>query len=420
MRDLGQRHRQGRSSISSATSCCNERRQSIENRPYGVEELELPDAALARGAPVPPPGHRLARRTSQAATRRRREGVLRDLVRPGERVARRRGRLRPAEDARRSSSKWFGTIPSRGKPVDPPAPPGFGDQKTTLTGVVRKTVPDDVELAKVTHRLAIAASLRARRRRDGSPRERALHGQGEPPLQGARLRPEDRAGGRGRARVAGPRLGLRGRRRSCGPASIRRRSRRRSSSRSRSSATQPVSTRGARSRAQRLRDGVRRSPAERPGARVAPQHVPGRRSATPGTSQRDLDRYRKATAQDLLAYAKKVLVPGRGRRPHHRAEEGGEAMKRAGGPRRSSQRLLDRCPAAARRRPRRCRRRRRRTASQARPSLPPPPPDPLGTSARAADAAAVPPAVARRLHGDERHHGVAARAPRGARSSRAR
>jgi predicted Zn-dependent peptidase len=40
-------------------------------------------------------------------------------------------------------------VPSRGKPQDPGAP-GFTDQTTTLTGVVRQTVSDNVELAKVT------------------------------------------------------------------------------------------------------------------------------------------------------------------------------------------------------------------------------------------------------------------------------
>src|SRR5205807_8680407 len=44
---------------------------------------------------------------------------------------------------------WFGGVPSRSKPVDPGAP-GFTDQKTTLTSVVRETVPDNVELAKLT------------------------------------------------------------------------------------------------------------------------------------------------------------------------------------------------------------------------------------------------------------------------------
>jgi zinc protease len=50
---------------------------------------------------------------------------------------------------RQTLDGWFGTIPSRGRPVDPGAP-GFTDQKTTLSGVVRQTVQDDVELAKVT------------------------------------------------------------------------------------------------------------------------------------------------------------------------------------------------------------------------------------------------------------------------------
>jgi predicted Zn-dependent peptidase len=45
--------------------------------------------------------------------------------------------------------KWFSTLPSRGKPADPGAP-GFSDTRTTLTSVVRKTVNDNVQLAKVT------------------------------------------------------------------------------------------------------------------------------------------------------------------------------------------------------------------------------------------------------------------------------
>jgi predicted Zn-dependent peptidase len=34
-----------------------------------------------------------------------------------------------------------------------------------------------------------------------------------------------------------------------------------------------------------------------------------REQGDPGYVRRDLDRYRKATEQDLLAYAKKVLLP---------------------------------------------------------------------------------------------------------------
>jgi predicted Zn-dependent peptidase len=51
--------------------------------------------------------------------------------------------------ARELVDRWFGTIPSRGRPADPGAP-AFGDRRTTLSGVVRRTVPDDVELVKVT------------------------------------------------------------------------------------------------------------------------------------------------------------------------------------------------------------------------------------------------------------------------------
>ena len=53
------------------------------------------------------------------------------------------------QQAKALIDKNFGTIPSQGKPVDPGAP-GFSDEKTTLTTVVRQTVPDNVELTKIT------------------------------------------------------------------------------------------------------------------------------------------------------------------------------------------------------------------------------------------------------------------------------
>src|SRR5206468_1396967 len=44
--------------------------------------------------------------------------------------------------------RLFGTIPSKGKAKDPGAP-GFDDTKTTLTSIVRETLEDRVELARV-------------------------------------------------------------------------------------------------------------------------------------------------------------------------------------------------------------------------------------------------------------------------------
>jgi zinc protease len=53
------------------------------------------------------------------------------------------------EKIRPTLDTWFGSIPSHGKPADPGAP-GFSDEKTTLRGVVRATISDNVELTKVT------------------------------------------------------------------------------------------------------------------------------------------------------------------------------------------------------------------------------------------------------------------------------
>ena len=177
----------------------NERRQSIENRPYGGRGARRCRRSCGpTRPPVPSPRHRLAR-GPRGRERRRREAVLRHLVRPVERVARRRRRLRSRSRPRRSIEKNFGSIPSQGKPADPGAP-GFSDEKTTLTGVVRETIPDNVELDEGHGGLAVAAALRPGRRRARSARERPRSGQGEPAVQGARVRAEDRAGGLGAGR----------------------------------------------------------------------------------------------------------------------------------------------------------------------------------------------------------------------------
>ena len=70
------------------------------------------------------------------------------MVRPFERVARVAGDFDPAQ-AKALIEHAFGGIPSQGKPADPGAP-GYSDEKTTLKGVVRETMPDNVELTKIT------------------------------------------------------------------------------------------------------------------------------------------------------------------------------------------------------------------------------------------------------------------------------
>jgi zinc protease len=51
--------------------------------------------------------------------------------------------------AQAAIERLFGAVPSQAKPTDPGAP-GFGDGRTTLAGVSRATVRDNVELTKLT------------------------------------------------------------------------------------------------------------------------------------------------------------------------------------------------------------------------------------------------------------------------------
>ena len=126
----------------------NERRQSIENRPYGVEELVLPtllwpDAAHPYHHPVIGSHEDL-----EAASVGDVKQFFATWYDPSNASLVVAGDF-DAQQAKALVEKNFGSIPSQGKPADPGAP-GFSDDKTTLTGVVRQTIPDEVELAKVT------------------------------------------------------------------------------------------------------------------------------------------------------------------------------------------------------------------------------------------------------------------------------
>jgi predicted Zn-dependent peptidase len=125
----------------------NERRQSIENRPYGVEELELPKLLWPERHPYHHPviGSHEDLEAASVADVKDFFATYYDPANASLVVA---GDFDP-QRARTNIETWFGTLPSRGKPVDPGAP-GFSDAKTTLTSVVRSTVPDNVELTKVT------------------------------------------------------------------------------------------------------------------------------------------------------------------------------------------------------------------------------------------------------------------------------
>lgn len=124
----------------------NERRQTSENTPYGKAELRLPELMYPPEHPYHHPV--IGSHTDlEAATvddvkdffARNYDPANASLVVAGDFDP---ARIKPKIDA------WFGTIPTRGRAPDPSAP-GFSDQVTTLKGVVRETIEDNVELDKV-------------------------------------------------------------------------------------------------------------------------------------------------------------------------------------------------------------------------------------------------------------------------------
>jgi predicted Zn-dependent peptidase len=125
----------------------NERRQSIENRPYGIEELELPKLLWPESHPYHHPVIGSHEDLEAAGVNDVKEffATFYDPANASIVVA---GDFDP-EKTTATLEAFFGTIPSHGKPPDPGAP-GFSDEKTTLAGVVRSTVQDNVELSKVT------------------------------------------------------------------------------------------------------------------------------------------------------------------------------------------------------------------------------------------------------------------------------
>lgn len=125
----------------------NERRQTSENTPYGKVELRLPELVYPVGHPYHHPvigSHE----DLEAATvddvkqffARHYDPANASLVVAGD--------FDPAK-VRPTIEKWFGSIVSKGPALDPGAP-GFSDTKTTLDKVVRETIEDHVQLAKVT------------------------------------------------------------------------------------------------------------------------------------------------------------------------------------------------------------------------------------------------------------------------------
>ncbi|MDP8999481.1 MAG: insulinase family protein, partial [Myxococcota bacterium] len=125
----------------------NERRQSIENRPYGIEELELPKLLWPETHPYHHPviGSHEDLEAATVADVKQFFATWYDPSNASLVVA---GDFDP-QGARELVDRWWGGIPSDRKPTEPGVA-GFTDPHTTLAGVVRETVSDNVELAKVT------------------------------------------------------------------------------------------------------------------------------------------------------------------------------------------------------------------------------------------------------------------------------
>jgi predicted Zn-dependent peptidase len=124
----------------------NERRQTSENTPYGKVELRLPELMYPEGHPYHHPvigSHQ----DLEAATVDDVKAFFAQNYDPANASLVVAGDFDPAA-AKAQIDRLFGGLPSRGAPKDPGAP-GFSDEKTTLTSVVRETIPDDVELEKL-------------------------------------------------------------------------------------------------------------------------------------------------------------------------------------------------------------------------------------------------------------------------------
>ena len=124
----------------------NERRQTSENEPYGRVELRLPELLYPEGHPYHHPvigSHE----DLEAATVADVKEFFAKWYDPANASLVIAGDF-SAKDALAQIRKVFEPIPSRGAPKDPGAP-GFDPTVTTLKKVVRETIEDEVELPKI-------------------------------------------------------------------------------------------------------------------------------------------------------------------------------------------------------------------------------------------------------------------------------
>ena len=283
----------------------NERRQRLENQPYGAEELELPTLVWPEGHPYHHPviGSSADLHAATVADVKQFFETWYDPANASLVIA---GDFDTAK-ARELVDRWMAPVPSRGKPTDPSAAAASGAWKTTLPGVVRRTLPDDVEMAKVTlawqsprhlspgdAELDLLASVLTtgkasrlykslvyeQKIAQGVEAAQESESLGSTFVVTALVRPDVDP-----ARVEKALLD--------GIAVLR---------------TQAVSA----EELERARNGYEMAFVDRL------QSIPARafllntyqtEVGDPGYAQRDLDRYRTATAPDLLSYAKRVLAP---------------------------------------------------------------------------------------------------------------
>ena len=126
----------------------NERRQSIENRPYGVEELVLPTLLWPKDHPYHHPviGSPEDLKAASVADVKEFFATWYDPANASLALA---GDFDP-QKARSTIDAWLGAVPTRGAPPPRNGPESSGPPTTTLKGIVRETVSDNVELTRVT------------------------------------------------------------------------------------------------------------------------------------------------------------------------------------------------------------------------------------------------------------------------------
>ncbi len=123
----------------------NERRQRSENQPYGMVHLRLPELLYPEGHPYHHPviGSHEDLEAAQVDDVKAFFAKYYDPANASICIA---GDFKP-EEAMQLLQSWFATIPSKGKPQDPGAP-NFDSNVTTLKSVVRETMQDRVELSR--------------------------------------------------------------------------------------------------------------------------------------------------------------------------------------------------------------------------------------------------------------------------------